>query len=91
VRLFVRFNCRGRFVDLQTVINVGAGGALAACGWFARQMWAAVSELRNDLAKLREELPKTYLTKNDFKDGIHEIKTLLIAIDTKLDRKVDKP
>lgn len=78
-------------MDLQTVINVGAAGALAACGWFARQMWGAVNELRNDLAKLREELPKTYLTRNDFKDGMHEIKTLLITIDQKLDRKLDKP
>jgi hypothetical protein len=77
-------------VDLQTVINLGAAAALAVCGWFARQMWAAVDELRNDLAKLREELPKTYLTRSDFKDSMHEIKTLLITIDAKLDRKLDK-
>jgi hypothetical protein len=78
-------------VDLQTVINLSAAAVLAVCGWFARQMWGAVSELRADLSKLREELPKTYLTKNDFRDGMHEIKTLLIQIDVKLDRKLDKP
>lgn len=77
-------------MDLQTVINLGAAAALTVAGWFARQMWGAVNELRTDLAKLREELPKTYLTRDDFKDGISEIKQLLIAIDTKLDRKVDK-
>ncbi len=77
-------------MDYQTIINLGAGTALAIAGWFARQMWGAVNELRNDLSKLREELPKTYITKDDFKDGITEIKQLLIAIDTKLDRKVDK-
>jgi cell division protein FtsB len=77
-------------MDLQTVINLGAGTALAVAGWFARQMWGAVNELRTDLAKLREELPKTYLTRDDFKEGVHELKQLLIAIDTKLDRKVDK-
>ncbi len=77
-------------MDLQTVINLGAGCALAVAGWFARQMWGAVNELRSDLAKLREELPKTYITKDDFKDGVAELKQLLIAIDTKLDRKVDK-
>jgi hypothetical protein len=78
-------------MDIQTIINLGAGTALAVAGWFARQMWGAVNELRNDLSKLREELPKTYITKDDFKDGIHELKALLIAIDTKLDRKQDKP
>lgn len=77
-------------MDLQTVINLGAGCALAVAGWFARQMWGAVNELRTDLAKLREELPKTYLTRDDFKDGITEIKQMLIAIDRKLDAKADK-
>lgn len=78
-------------MDYQTVINLGAGSALAAVGWFARQLWAAVQELRNDLAKLREELPKTYITKDDFKDEAREIKELLKGIATKLDTKADKP
>lgn len=77
-------------MDFQSVINLGAGTALAAAGWFARQMWAAVQEMRNDLAKLREELPKTYITKDDFKDEAREIKTMLKDIDQKLDRKADK-
>lgn len=77
-------------MDYQTLINVGAGGALAIAGWFARQMWQAVSDLRTDLARLREELPKTYTTKDDFKDSMDELKRLLINIDAKLDRKADK-
>ncbi len=77
-------------MDFQTLINVGAGGALAIMGWFARELWSAVKDLREDVAKLREELPKTYITKDDFKDAVSELKNLLIAIDTKLDRKADK-
>jgi hypothetical protein len=77
-------------MDYQTIINLGAGAALSALGWFARQLWEAVQGLRTDLAKLREELPKTYITKDDFKDAVSELKTLLIAIDNKLDRKADK-
>ncbi len=78
-------------MDYQTLINIGAGTALAVAGWFARQMWGAVNDLRGDLSKLREELPKTYITKDDFKDAVTELKTLLINIDSKLDRKADKP
>jgi len=78
-------------MDFQTVINIGAGTVLTVTGWFARQLWGAVNELRSDLSRLREELPKTYITKDDFKDGIAELKHLLIAIDTKLDKKADKP
>jgi hypothetical protein len=46
--------------------------------------------LKGDLSKLREELPKTYITKDDFREGVKELKSLLLAIDSKLDRKVDK-
>ena len=78
-------------MDYQTLINLGAGTALAVMGWFARELWQAVKDLRLDVAKLREELPKTYITKDDFKDAVSELKQLLIAIDLKLDRKIDKP
>jgi hypothetical protein len=77
-------------MDYQTLINIGAGTALGVVGWFARQLWEAVTDLRADMARLREELPKTYLTRDDFKDAISEIKQMLISIDNKLDRKVDK-
>jgi hypothetical protein len=78
-------------MDFQTLINLGAGTALSIMGWFARELWQAVKDLRADVAKLREELPKTYITKDDFKDAVSELKSLLIAIDLKLDRKIDKP
>lgn len=74
----------------QTVINILLSVALSCGGWFGREVWGAVDKLRSDQSALREELPKTYLTKNDFKDGIGELKQLLIAIDLKLDKKADK-
>lgn len=77
-------------MDFQSVINLGAGAALAAIGWFARQLWEANKEIRADLARLREELPKYYVTKDDFRDAIREVKELLVAISDKLDRKADK-
>lgn len=78
-------------MDYQTLINVGAGSALAVMGWFARELWGAVKELRVDLARLREELAREYITKDDFKDAVRELRDLLERIDTKLDRKADKP
>jgi hypothetical protein len=77
-------------MDYQTLINIGAGTALGVVGWFARQVWEGNAALREELSRLREELPKTYLTRDDFKDAISEIKQMLIAIDAKLDRKQDK-
>jgi hypothetical protein len=78
-------------MDYQTLINVGAGTALTVMGWLARELWGAVKELRVDLSRLREELARDYITKHDFKDAVKDLRELLERIDTKLDRKVDKP
>ena len=59
-------------------------------GWFARELYGAVKELRVDLSRLREEIAKDYVSKDDFRDAIREVKELLVAIDHKLDRKQDK-
>lgn len=77
-------------MDLQSLFNIIAGAALSVGGWFARRMWDAMDGLRSDVAKLREELPKTYITKPEFREDMRELKDLLLAIDHKLDRKVDK-
>ncbi len=77
-------------MDFQYVINLAAGLMFGVVGWFGREMWAAVKELKNDLAKLREELPKTYLPKDDFKDSIKEIKEMLQDIQRELKQKADK-
>lgn len=78
-------------MDSQTLINMLFGTVSAAFGWFAREMWAAVKELKQDLSKLREELPTKYVAKDDFREGVKEIKDLLGKIFDKLDHKVDKP
>lgn len=77
-------------MDYQTLINVGAGTGLAVMGWFARELWGAVKELRSDLARLREELARDYITKDDFKDAVRELRDLLVRIENKLDLKADK-
>lgn len=77
-------------MEFQTVINIGAGTALAVSGWFARELWGAVKDLRSDLSRLREEIAKDYVSKDDFREFAREIKELLVGIDNKLDRKADK-
>lgn len=77
-------------MDLQSVINMGAGVALTVVGWFARQLWGAVKELQTDLAKLREELPKTYTTKDDFREATKDIGQKLDHIIAQLGNKADR-
>lgn len=76
--------------EYQTIINIVAGAAFSALGWFARELWSAVNDLKKDLSKLREELPKTYVTREDFKSDVKDIKEMLSKIFDKLDHKADK-
>lgn len=78
-------------MNLQDLLNAGAGLAFASLGWFAREIWAAVKELKSDLAKLREDLPKEYVQKDDFRGDIREIKEMLGKLFDRLDKKADKP
>ena len=75
---------------LQDVLNLVGGIALTVIGWFARELWSAVKELKNDLSKLREELPKTYAQKDDVKEGFKEIRSMLNDIYQELRNKADK-
>lgn len=75
---------------LQDVLNIVGGIALTVIGWFARELWSAVKELKNDLGKLREELPKTYAQKDDVKEGFKEIRSMLNDIYQELRNKADK-
>jgi len=59
-------------------------------GYLLRTLWEAVQELKADLAKLREELPKDYIARDDYREDIREIKALLNKLYEKLDGKADK-
>lgn len=77
-------------MEPQHLINTALGLGFSVLGWFARELWAAVKELKTDLSKLREDLPKTYVARNDYRDDLNEIKNMLGKIFDKLDNKQDK-
>lgn len=77
-------------MDTQHLLNVGFTAASAVLGWFARELWSAVKDLKADLAKLREELPRGYVMKEDYRRDIYEIKEMLGKIFDRLDGKADK-
>ena len=83
-------NSKGREVDIQTIINIALGSVMSALGWFARELWDAVKELKGDLSKLREDLPKTYVAKEDWRPEIQDIKNILGKIFDRRDGKADK-
>lgn len=70
----------------QQLINIMFGAALTVAGWFARELWTAVQELKSDLSKL----PLSYVSRQDYRDDMKEVKDMLGKIFDKLDNKQDK-
>jgi cell fate (sporulation/competence/biofilm development) regulator YmcA (YheA/YmcA/DUF963 family) len=70
----------------QQLLNILFGAALAVAGWFARELWSAVQDLKADLAKL----PLFYVARQDYRDDMREVKDLLSKIFDRLDNKQDK-
>ena len=77
-------------MELQHIIDLGLGASMAVIGWFAREMWGAVKELKSDLSKLREDLPKSYVAKDDYREDIRELKEIMNKVFDRLENKADK-
>ena len=64
-----------------------AGPILSAViGWFLRELWAAVKELRSDL----RELERDFVRKDDYRSDINRVHELLDKIYEKIDAKADR-
>lgn len=77
-------------MDWQTLINIGAATFLTAIGWFCREIWDSVQELKRDVKQIEIDLPSNYVKKDEIKDRFDRIEVLLDKLFEKLENKVDK-
>ena len=77
-------------MEMQNFINLFGGAALSALGWFARQLWDAMKELRADLHTLEVNLPENYVKRSDLDKRMERIEDMFQRIYDKLDSKADK-
>ena len=77
-------------MEMQHFINLLGGAALSVLGWFARQLWDAVKELRADLHTLEVNLPENYVKRSDLDKRMERIEDMFQRIYDKLDAKADK-
>jgi predicted negative regulator of RcsB-dependent stress response len=74
----------------QPVINLALGTIIAAIGWFARQVWDSVQNLKRDIKQIEVDLPTHYVRKDDLQESMKRIERMFERIFEKLDAKVDK-
>jgi len=77
-------------MEFQTILNIILGSLTGILGWFAREMYAAVQALKDDLYKFREEVAKEYIPKNEFNLFKEELFQTLRRIEDKIEKKSDK-
>jgi chorismate mutase len=88
-------------MDWQTIINFVLGGFTALVGWFAREIWDAIKELRAEIKQLDQKLHTDFVRRDDFKDSMAEhkrdmernfteVKDLIGALFKRMDNKADK-
>ena len=84
-------------MDWQTAINFGGSALLAAIGWFARQLWTAVDNLKKDVTDLGLHVSENYAKKAeiqsikfDLDKRFDRIEILIDKVCTKIDAKADK-
>jgi hypothetical protein len=84
-------------MDWQNLFNIILGAALPVGGWFCRQLWDSVKELKKEVSDMRLHVSETYVKKADvdsFRADMDKrfdrIEFLLDKLYEKLDSKVDK-
>jgi hypothetical protein len=84
-------------MDFQFMINLGVITAIGVGGWFARQLWDSVKELKNDISGIRLHMSESYVKKSEvdsFKQDMDKrfdrVEMLLDRLFDRLDQKVDK-
>jgi len=77
-------------MDIQTLMNIGISCSLACLGWFARQLWEATQNLKDDLKKIEVDLFTNYVRKIDIEARFDRLESILDKLFDKIDGKVDK-
>jgi chaperonin cofactor prefoldin len=77
-------------MEAQNLINIIGGTVLSVLGWFARQLWDAVQDLKRDVKSIEVDLPTFYVRKEDLESRLDRLEAVLNRIFEKLDHKADK-
>ncbi len=77
-------------MEFQSLFNILVGAGLTAIGWFARQLWEATQNLKDDVQKLELNVADNYVKKIDINARFDKIEAILERLFDKLESKADK-
>jgi len=74
----------------QNLYNIAVAAISAGIGWIVKVIWDAVRTLEQDIRDMERDLHVNYVSKDDYRQDILDIKDMVKQIFDKLDRKADK-
>lgn len=74
----------------QDLVNIVIGVAGTAMGWMLKVVWDSIRLLQDEMKNLERVIHTKYVTKDDYKDDIRDVKDMLNAIFKRLEQKADK-
>jgi cell fate (sporulation/competence/biofilm development) regulator YmcA (YheA/YmcA/DUF963 family) len=74
----------------QDLINLGITFFAAGVGWTMKSLWEAVKLLQTEIKNVERQLHTQYVSKDDYRQDLVEIKDMLKQIFDKMDKKADK-
>jgi len=73
-------------MDIQYIINTILPIICMTIGWFCKELWNAVQELKRDLSEIRAHMSDNYVRKDDFASRWEEVLKSVHRIEDKLDQ-----
>ena len=77
-------------MDWQYLFNLVGGAFMLGVGWWCRQIWDSVQNLKKDVQNIEVNLPTNYVRKVDLDAKFDKLEYTLQRILDKLDQKADK-
>ena len=77
-------------MSLEQIFMTLLGIACTVLGWFAREMYAAMQNLRKDLSTLEVQLTRDYVRYDRLQDALKPVMDSLLEIKHTLSGKADK-
>jgi len=72
------------------IINGVISVVLVLFGWLLRVGYDSIKRLQSDMAELERHASETYVRRDDYRDDMAEVKTMLRQIFETINNKVDR-
>lgn len=76
--------------EAEILLNAAISLILIVFGWILKVVWDSIKRLQADLSELERHNSETYVRRDDYRDDMSEVKSMLRQIFEILNSKVDR-